>query len=335
MSLFELVRSLVDIDSTTGNEMRVGEFLLNHLQPMAERFGGRVERQMVEDGRFNVLTTWGTPVVTLSTHMDTVPPHFDSSEDGEFIYGRGACDAKGIISVMIEAVRQLLDAGRRNLGLLFVVGEEKTGIGASVAARTPRGSKFIICGEPTENKIAVGSKGSLRYEIIAKGKMAHSAYPELGESAIEKLLDVLSKIRTIPMPVDGELGPSTLNIGTVEGGRAPNVIADHASAEIMIRLVSDASPMKSAVVASCEGLAEARELLCTPAVHLESIDGIPTTVAAFTTDVPNFGNAWGKPYLIGPGSIHVAHTLQERVARSQLLDAVEIYKRMVLQLSAK
>jgi acetylornithine deacetylase len=214
------------------------------------------------------------------------------------------------------------------------VGEEKTGIGASVAARTSRGSRFIICGEPTGNKIAVGSKGSLRYEIIASGKMAHSAYPELGESAIDKLLDSLSKIRAIPMSVDGTLGSSTLNIGTIEGGRAPNVIADHAKAEILIRLVGDAAPMKKVVMASCEGLAEARELLCTPAVRLESIDGMPTMVAAFTTDVPNFGNSWGKPYLIGPGSIHVAHTPEERVAKSQLMDAVEIYKRMVLRLSA-
>ena len=335
MNLFELVRSIVDIESTTGNEMRVGEFLLDHLAPMAASFGGRVERQLVQDGRFNVLATWGTPLVTLSTHVDTVPPHFNSSEDSEFIYGRGACDAKGIIAVMIEAVRQLLDAGRRNLGLLFVVGEEKTGIGASVAASTPRGSKFIICGEPTDNKIAVGSKGSLRYEIIAKGKMAHSAYPELGESAIEKLLDALSNMRAIPMPVDEKLGASTLNIGMIEGGRAPNVIADQARADIMIRLVSDAAPIKSAVVAACERLAEAHELLCTPAVRLQSIDGMPTMVAAFTTDIPNFGAAWGQPYLIGPGSIHVAHTLQERVAKSQLLDAIEIYKRMLLQLSEK
>lgn len=334
MNLFELARSLVDVESTTGNELRVGEFLVEHLAPLAARFGGHVEQQLVEDGRFNVLATWGTPFVTLSTHMDTVPPHFDSSEDSEFIYGRGACDAKGIIAAMIEAVRQLLDAGRGNLGLLFVVGEEKTGIGASVAASTPRGSKFIICGEPTDNKIAVGSKGSLRYEIIAKGKMAHSAYPELGESAIEKLLDALSNIRAIRLPLEERLGASTLNIGTIEGGRAPNVIADHARAEIMIRLVSDAAPVKSAVETACAGLAEAHELLCTPAVQLESIDGMSTMLAAFTTDVPNFGNAWGKPYLIGPGSIHVAHTPRERVAKRQLLEAVEIYKRMVLRFSA-
>jgi acetylornithine deacetylase len=335
MNLFELVRSLVDIESTTGNEVRVGEFLADYLELMAASSGGRVERQVAEGDRFNVLATWGAPIVTLSTHMDTVPPHFDSSDDSDFIYGRGACDAKGIIAAMIEAAKKLLHAGRSDFGLLFVVGEEKTGIGASVAARTPRGSKFIICGEPTENKPAVGSKGSLRYEIIAEGKMAHSAYPELGESAIEKLLDALSKIRAIPMPVDGHLGSSTLNIGTIEGGRAPNVIADHAKAEIMIRLVSDATPMKAAVVASCQGLAEARELLCTPAVRLQSIDGMPTMVAAFTTDVPNFGDAWGKPYLIGPGSIHVAHTLQERVPKTQLIEAVGIYERMVLQFSAK
>ena len=334
MNLFQLTRKLVDIESTTGNEKRVGEFLLEYLKPLAEQYRGNVERQEVENGRFNVLATWGAPTITLSTHLDTVPPHFPSREDEEFVHGRGACDAKGIIAAMVEAAGQLLAEGVQNLGLLFVVGEEKTGIGARVAAKHPRGSKFIICGEPTENKLAVGSKGSLRYEIAASGRMAHSAYPELGESAINKLIDVLARVRGIPMPHDEVLGAGTLNIGMIEGGRAPNVIADHARADVMIRIVGDAMPVKKSVADACAGLAEARELLCTPAIRFGTLDGMPTMVAAFTTDAPTFGDSWGTPYLIGPGSIHVAHTMEERVSKHELERAVEIYKDMTKRLLA-
>lgn len=335
MELFPLTRALIDIESVTGNELRVGEFLVEVLAPLAAECGGKVERQEAEPGRFNVLATWGAPLVTLSTHMDTVPPHIASREDADHIWGRGACDAKGIIAAMIEAVHQLLADGVRSLGLLFVVGEEKTGIGARVAARDPRGSKFIICGEPTENKIAVGSKGSLRYQITASGKMAHSAYPELGDSAIEKLLDALARIRAIPLPRDEVLGASTLNIGMIEGGRAPNVIADQARAEVMIRIVGDPAPIEKAVADACAGVAEIEELLCTPPIRLQTLAGMPTMVAAFTTDVPTFGDSWGTPCLIGPGSIHVAHTPEERIAKSELLRAVEIYKDMTKQLLAR
>src|ERR1039458_5550332 len=151
------------------------------------------------------------------------------------MWGRGACDTKGIVASMIRAVEALLEDGNRGFGLLFVVGEERNSAGAYKAARTPRGSRYIINGEPTENQLALGSKGALRYEVCATGRMAHSAYPELGDSAIDKLLDVLADIRRIPLPIDALLGPSTLNIGTLSGGRAPNIIADEARADIMIR----------------------------------------------------------------------------------------------------
>src|ERR1700683_121262 len=335
MDLFALTRALVDIDSTTPREGRVGEFLSRELASLAAEFGGTLERQEVEPSRFNVFASWGVPLITLSTHMDTVPPFFASSEDERHIPGRGACDAKGIIAAMIEAVRRLLQSGVRGIGLLFVVGEERNSAGAQVAAKNPRGARYIICGEPTENTIAVGSKGILRYEIIAGGRLAHSAYPELGESAIEKLIDVLNDLRRIPMPQHDLLGTSTLNIGTIEGGRAPNVIADHARAEVMIRLVSDPASLRENVTRAMAGRAEAREVLCIPPVRLATFDGLPTFVAAFTTDIPAFGTAWGSPFLIGPGSIHVAHTEREHVPKQQLLDAVEIYVRMVKQLQAK
>ena len=335
MNVFELTRALVDIDSVTPKEEEVGAYLADYLRALAGRTGGHVEMMGVEPHRFNVFAFWGEPVVTLSTHMDTVPPFYASREDDEFIWGRGACDTKGIIASMIKAVEGLLEAGESNVGLLFVVGEERNSAGAYYASQHPRGSRYIINGEPTENKLALGSKGALRFEMIATGRMAHSAYPELGESAIEKLLDGLERVRKIALPVDPILGASTLNIGTIAGGRAPNVIPDHAMAEIFIRLVDDGNSTRAAMAEAVRGLAEAKEILCIPAIHLESLEGFETSVVSYTTDIPAFGKAWGRPLLFGPGSIHFAHTDAERVAKNELVEAVQTYQRMVRQLKAK
>lgn len=332
MNVFELTRALVDIESITGNEREVGAWLRDHLAALAARTGGRIETLDVEPGRFNVFASWGEPGVTLSTHMDVVPPFFASREDEEHIHGRGSCDAKGIIAAMIGAVEKLLAAGRRGFALLFVVGEERNSAGAFAAAAERRGSRYLINGEPTENRLALGSKGALRYELVAHGRMAHSAYPELGESAIEKLLDALAGVRAIALPEDPVLGRSTLNIGTISGGRAPNVIPDKARAELMFRLVADPEPIRRAVRHAAAGLVEVNEVLAVPAVRLKSMDDLPTTVVSFTTDIPAFGSSWGEPFLIGPGSIQVAHTLEERIPKRQLAEAVEIYKHMVERL---
>jgi len=332
MNPFELTRALVDIESITPNEERVGLYLLDHLSAMTHEFDGVVERMDVEPGRFNVFARFGNPVVTLSTHMDTVPPFLLSREDDEFIWGRAACDTKGIIASMIFAARKLLEAGTRDLGLLFVVGEERNSAGAYHASRNARGSRFLINGEPTENRLALGSKGSLRYEVIAIGRMAHSAYPELGDSAIDKLLDVLARVRGIAMPDDPLLGRSTLNIGVLSGGRAPNIIADEAKAELLIRLVGDPGSLKAAVK-DCEAPGvSANEILEIPALRLGSLPGFQTTVVAYTTDIPAFGGKWGRPFLLGPGSIQVAHTLEERIPKAQITEAVELYAHMVKQL---
>jgi acetylornithine deacetylase len=333
MNVIELTRALIDIESITNNEERIGNFLFECLARLAAKYDGHVERVEVEPRRFNLFAQWGERLdVTLSTHMDTVPPFFASGEDEENIWGRGACDAKGIIASMVAAVEALLEAGQRSIGLLLVVGEERNSAGAARAAADPRGSRYIVNGEPTGNKLALGSKGALRYEVAASGKMAHSAYPELGDSAIHKLIDALSAIRSIPLPVDELLGPSTLNIGTISGGRAPNVMADEAHADIMIRLVGDSSATKAALAKAVQRLAELREVIEIPAVRLSAVDGIPSTVVAFTTDIPAFNGQWGEPFLIGPGSIHVAHTLEERVAKRELAEAVKIYQRIVRQL---
>jgi len=332
--VFQLTRQLVDIESVTNHEAAVGECLLNTLSPLGARFSGKVERCPVKADLFNVFAHWGDPLVTLSTHMDTVPPFFPSREDAEFIWGRGSADAKGIIASMIGAAEGLLESGVGNFGLLFVVGEERNSAGAYAAARSPRGSRFLINGEPTENKLALATKGLLRCEVAARGKLAHSAYPELGESAIEKLLDVLQEIRKIRLPEDPLLGRSTMNIGVISGGRAPNVIPDAATAEIAVRLVGDAAPIREAMIRAAGDRAEVREVLCIPAIRFERLDGFETSVVAYTTDVPVFGNSWGKPYLLGPGNIHVAHTSEERVLKKELLAASRIYQDMVKKLLA-
>jgi acetylornithine deacetylase len=334
MDPIALTRALIDIESVTGREKAVGEFLFATLSQLSAASGGNVERMNVGPERFNVLATWGTPSVVLSTHMDTVPPFFSSSEDAEFVRGRGACDAKGIAAAMICAAEQLCSSGTRNFGLLFVVGEEKDSLGALTAARDPRGTKFLINGEPTENKLALGSKGALRFVLTARGRSAHSAYPDLGESAIEKLLEALNAVRKVPLPEDALLGKSTLNIGTIAGGHAPNVIADEAHADLMFRTVGDPEPIRVALRIALDGRVEIEEALHTAALHLEAVPDFETTVVAYTTDIPNFGGAWGKPLLIGPGSIHVAHTSEERIPKRELGDAIEIYRRLVQRLLA-
>lgn len=333
MQIFELTRRLIDIESITPNEREVGNALAEEMTTLAREFSGEFERMPVEPGRDNVFVRFGEPAVVLSTHMDTVPPFITSREDQEYIWGRGACDTKGIIAAMLTAARNALARGIRNFGLLFVVGEERNSAGALAAAKSPRGSRYLVNGEPTENKLALGSKGVLRYEIIAEGKMAHSAYPELGVSAIEKLLNALQRIRKIQLPVDPVLGPSTMNIGVISGGRAPNVIADHAMAEIMIRVVGDATDVRRLMKEAASPDAEAREVLFIPAVHLQAIEGFETTIVAYTTDIPAFDGAWGKPLLFGPGSIHVAHTAEERIPKRQLLAAVGHYEQILERLS--
>jgi acetylornithine deacetylase len=332
--VFKLTRQLVDIDSVTNYESAVGKFLLETLGPLAARFSGKVERCPVAADRFNVFAYWGEPLVTLSTHMDTVPPFFPSREDADFIWGRGSADAKGIIGSMIGAAEGLLESGGRNFALLFVVGEERNSAGAYAAAENPRGSRFLINGEPTENKLALATKGIIRFEIEARGKLAHSAYPELGESAIEKLLDALQEMRKIRLPQDHLLGRSTVNIGVISGGRAPNVIPDAAMAEIAVRLVGDPEPVREAMLRAVGNRAEVHEILCIPAVRFDRLDGFETAIVAYTTDVPAFGDSWGKPYLLGPGDIHVAHTSEERVAKKELLAATGIYQQMVRKLLA-
>src|SRR5580698_8517442 len=283
----QLTKQLVDIESTTYSEAPAGYFLHEYLT--AQRY--QVERMDVPqpdrsrtpgagDGeRFNIYAAMPgiTPDVVLSTHMDTVPPYFGCTEDDEYLYGRGACDAKGILAAQIAAAERLREGGMK-VGLLFVVGEERDSAGAAVANENPRGSRFLINGEPTDNRLALASKGALRVEIRAKGKMAHSAYPELGESAIDKLIAALNDVLAMPLPVEPEIGPSTLNIGLIEGGRAPNVIADKAEAHILLRLVGPADETKQNIIKTVAGRAEVMFTLELPFVRMRKVGNLPTMV---------------------------------------------------------
>ena len=334
MELNQLTRTLVDIESITENEKAAGEFLYDYLRPLAARYGGEVERMPVEGERFNVFAWWGKPDIVLSTHMDTVPPFIASREDEEFVWGRGSCDAKGIAASILHAAEGLLAEGRREIGVLFVVGEERNSAGARVANQQPRGTRYLINGEPTENKLALGSKGALRLEVEAHGRMAHSAYAELGDSAIEKLLDALIALRGIQWPVDSVLGESTCNIGTISGGRAPNVIPDYARAEIMIRLVNNSGDLSRQVMAALGDRVESHVVLEVPPVHLQSVPGVETTVVKFTTDIPEL-TRWGQPLLLGPGTIHVAHTTEERVPKRELAEAVQLYQKIIKELQSR
>lgn len=332
MDVFALTRAFVDIESTTFHEGAMGEHLLVLLRPITENYGGELVSQPVAEGRFNILATWGKPIVTLSTHFDCVPPFFASSEDDKNLYGRGACDAKGILAAMIVAIEGLLVAGIRDIALLAVVGEERNSEGAYVAAKTNIGSKFVVNGEPTGGNLAIGSKGALRVEVKARGKAAHSAYPELGDSAIDKLLDALARIRAIPLESDETLGESTLNIGVIQGGRAPNVVADEAKAELLVRLVDDGATTFNRITEAAGPDVECHQVLRMPAVKMHAIDGFDTSVVRFTTDAGILAESWGTPLLYGPGSISVAHTPHEYVAKEALLQAVRDYQEIVTKL---
>src|ERR1700722_10890685 len=339
----QLTKQLVDIESTTYHEGLAGAFLHEYLA--GQRYD--VERMAVDQPnhantpgagkseRFNVYAALPgvTPEGVFSTHMDTVPPYFGCTEDDEFLYGRGTCDAKGIIAAQVAAADQLREMGVK-VGLLFVVGEERDSAGAAVANLSPKGSRFLINGEPTDNRLALASKGALRVEIRARGRMAHSAYPELGESAIDKLVAALHDVLAMPLPVEPEIGPSTLNIGLIEGGRAPNVIADKAEAHILIRVVGPSEDTKEAILAAVGDRADVAFSLDLPFVRMRKMDILPTMIASFTTDIPMLP-AWGEPFLLGPGSIHVAHTPHERIAKKELVEAVDLYVELATSLVNK
>jgi acetylornithine deacetylase len=319
LNLVGFARELIDIDSTTGREQAAGEFLASAL----ERRGYLVERQPVADGRFNVFARLDEPLAVFSTHFDCVPPFFASSVRDGVLYGRGSCDAKGILATQVAAAERLRAAGERRVGLLFVVGEERGSDGATVANQAARQTAYLINGEPTDNRLGIATRGVLRLRLVARGRAAHSSTPEYGESAIDKLLDALVRMRTLEWPSEPELGQTFYTIGLIEGGIAPNVISPSASAEVMFRIVGPADEVLR-VARTLEPLVSIEEVLRVPMVRMHTVPGIDAAVFPFTTDVPLL-DRWGTPLLCGPGSILVAHTADEHVRIAALETAVEQY----------
>lgn len=316
-------RQLIDIDSTTGREQAAGAWLASQL----EALGYTVEQQPVADGRFNVFATLDRPLVVLSTHFDCVPPFFPSGVRDGALYGRGACDAKGILAAQVAAAERLRATGERRIGLLFVVGEERGSDGATVANGRSPGSVFLINGEPTDNRLGIATRGNLRLRLTAHGRAAHSAAPEQGESAIDKLLDTLMRMRRLHWPGDPELGETFYSIGLIEGGIAPNVISPLARAEVMFRIVgSPDDVLREAKTLEPDVTIE--EVLRVPMVRLHTIDGMPAAVFPFTTDIPLLDN-WGTPMLFGPGSFLVAHTDREHLKLDELDAAVDGYAQLL------
>jgi acetylornithine deacetylase len=327
MDVFELTRKLIAIPSISGDEEAVARFVADYLAGA----GFEVVLQQAEPGRPNVYARRGDPEVVLSSHTDTVPPFVALAEDDESIYGRGACDAKGIIAGMIKAAELLIEHDVRDFGLLFLVGEEAGSQGAQIANTIPNHCRYLINGEPTESKLALGSKGALKAVLKASGRAAHSAYPGRGESAIDKLLDVLDDLRREPLPEDPTLGRSTLNIGTISGGVAANVIPPAAEAELLLRVVTDTIDLKRLIERVVGNRARIEYTFECDPVFTHSLDGFETTVVSFTTDIPKLTN-WGKPLLFGPGSILDAHTPDEKINKHELAGAVDAYAGMVVRL---
>ena len=318
----ELTRSLVDIDSTTGREGEAGHWLARCLRDLEYE----VVEQPVSDGRFNVYAHLGTPPsIVFSTHFDCVPPFFPSRQERGLVFGRGACDAKGILAAQVTAAGRLRAAGETRIALLFVVGEERGSDGAHVANRqAPAGVRFLINGEPTDNRLGAATRGLLRVRLHAKGRAAHSSFPELGDSAIDKLLDALMVIRGVALPDDPMLGRTHYTVGLIEGGVAPNVVSPHASAELLFRTVSEGTKVRDALRV-VEGLVGVEHVLDIPAVRMHTLSGFESAIFPYTTDVPQLTN-FGTPILVGPGSIHVAHTEDEHLSIDELHAAVGLYE---------
>lgn len=326
-----LTRTLVDIDSTTGDEQEAGEWLARFLRAR----GYDVAEQPLSDGRFNVLARLDRdPHVAFSTHFDCVPPFFPSREENGLLFGRGSCDAKGILAAQIAAAERLRAAGERRFALLFVAGEERGSDGARVANEHPvEGVRFLINGEPTDNRLGAATRGALRVRLKAAGRAAHSSFPELGDSAIDKLLDALMVIRGVELPEDRLLGRTHYTVGLIEGGVAPNVVSPAASAELLFRTVGDSAAVRKAIDV-VEGLVSLEIVLDIPAVRLHTLSGFETAVFPFTTDIPEL-TRWGTPLLVGPGSIQVAHTDEEHLAIQELQEAVGLYESLAMRLLAQ
>jgi len=331
LALLPLARTLIDIDSTTSREGDCGRWLAAYLRHLR----WKVEEQPVNGDRVNVIATLDRPEVVFSTHFDCVPPFFPSRVEDGMLFGRGSCDAKGMLAAMIIAAERLRAAGERRVGMVFVVGEERGSDGAKAANRHPlaSGCRYLVNGEPTDSFLGTAHRGVLRVKLTAKGRTAHTSRPEMGESAIDKLIDALIDLRAQPLPEDALLGRTHYTVGLISGGIAPNVVPPHAEAEVMFRTVGAFADLQPALDA-LKPRVSVETVLEVPAARLMTVDGFKTVSFPFATDVP-FLDAWGKPLLFGPGSILVAHTDSEHVAIEELETAAASYQAIARQLLAR
>ena len=326
----DLARQLIDIESTTGNEGAVAKFLADFLRG---RGYSVLEQPLEGNNRINVIAAVGEPEVAFSTHFDCVPPFFPSRVEGGVLFGRGACDAKGILAAQIAAAERLRAAGETRIGLVFVAGEERGSDGAKAANRIGSKTRFLINGEPTELRLGAATRGCFRVRLTATGKAAHSGYPELGESAIEKLIDCLVSLRATAWPSDPLLGTTHYTVGLMSGGVAPNVIPPNAEAEVFFRTVGDHAPLREQLHHALAGRVAVEEILELPAMRMHTVPGFETAVFSYFSDIPFLSN-WGTPLLLGPGSIHVAHTDREHLSIDELHRAVDVYARLAAVLLA-
>ncbi|HYN10392.1 MAG TPA: M20/M25/M40 family metallo-hydrolase [Vicinamibacterales bacterium] len=325
-----LTRELVDIDSTTGQEGEAGRFIAATLRGL----GYEVTEQPVSDGRSNVIAAAGRPEVVFSTHFDCVPPFFPSRESGHVLFGRGSCDAKGTLIAQIAAAERLRAAGESRVGLLFVVGEERGSDGARAANVVAPGSRFLVNGEPTDNRLATATRGVYRARLRASGRAAHSSLPELGVSAIEKLVDALTTLRSVDWPSDPDLGRTFYTVGLISGGLAPNVIPPAAEAEIMFRTVGPHEAVKHLIEQHTGAFVAVDDVLVVPPARMTTVPGLEHAAFSFTTDIP-WLDRWGTPLLLGPGSVTLAHTEDEHVPIAELHRAVELYVQIATELLSR
>ena len=336
----ELARRLIDIESTTGLEGEVGAWLASYLrgrgysvleQPLEPLGRPPAPASRLPAPRINVIAAVGEPEVVFSTHFDCVPPFIPSRVEDGVLYGRGACDAKGILAAQVAAAERLRAKGETRVGLVFVGGEERGSDGAKAANRIGSKSKFLINGEPTELRLGAATRGAFRVRLTAAGKAAHSGYPELGESAIDKLIDCLVALRTAEWPTDPLLGTTHFTVGLISGGVAPNVISPHAEAEVFFRTVGQHEPLRQVLHRTLGGRVKVEEILELPAMRMHTVPGFETAAFSYFSDIPFLSN-WGTPLLLGPGSIHVAHTDREHIAIDELDRAVGVYEKLAATL---
>lgn len=346
LDVVDLTIELCTIPSITENEADV----VDHLTTILKKLGAHVTRENVGGtvGRDNLLAVAdkNRPVdLLLTTHIDTVPPYYAPKRvvgaDGvERLVGRGVIDAKGIAASMIVAWQRLLETNAMvgaNVGLLFVVGEETSSDGAKQAAASgfAPAVKFFIDGEPTDGLLCTAMKGVLAFDLVVKGKAGHSAYPAAGHSATHQLIDDLHRLQHASWPTTS-FGETTLNVGVMNGGVAPNVIAADASARIMMRPTIHPDEILEQVRALLTDSTALSVLTKAAPIELYTVAGEPTCVVAFGSDVPHLmpvlGPRAGRPMLFGPGSILDAHTSHEQVAIDDLVAAAAAYERMCVRL---